>query len=626
MLVCREHQQRPQQLVVSMTSLSVSDPSDHRLIAFINECQQIWNSRYLYLTVDKTKSLQINRFISPPSDLSLSLVQHSNQSTTTRQRTSYHRRRVLPLLAYWTIACEFFASISSRIPRHLVCEMIEFIQMSNGRSLPLPLWLHERLNRESSVADVEKKIMPYGIRYRTAFAFLHFSWHQPYHRLGLALFRYTCPILHDGGPILAYQRRRRLPDRSLVTLIISRTYDHTRDLWASKWKDGSILPQRAIVTNDNGETHVIGILHQLLNIISRPRAPNLILRPLDGDTEANVAELEQSMRLASVLIPHCHYLDTPMIHTPWHSGMRLPMEIVAFQGHKELMEQLLLAGATPLSSSFMHDNEIKLRQLLRHENKLEYLPWKRMNDFEIIPTSEHTIHQGAHSRVYKAFEIAKGTRFNEFAVKIILLTPTTTIETIANEIMVVNRRLSGSVNCLLGLSANEIDVRIITPFAQGGTLEDLLPTLREVKHLIFNNNIYDSLTIDQRRIKYLHHIHPIVEGLFERLIDQYQSHKILHRDLRSSNITLDNKDVSVMTSNDVHIIDYGHATREGLSLTLNEAKQKNDPYFYGAPEVLDGSEYTFSSEMWSFGMILLSLWTCNKPFSTEVLNDSMVSS
>jgi serine/threonine protein kinase len=63
------------------------------------------------------------------------------------------------------------------------------------------------------------------------------------------------------------------------------------------------------------------------------------------------------------------------------------------------------------------------------------------------------------------------------------------------------------------------------------------------------------LTMEQQlHIKYLHHIRPIVDGLFHDLLSQYQA-KILHRDLRLSNIVL-NRGSRVTTLLDVEIIDY----------------------------------------------------------------------
>jgi hypothetical protein len=531
---------------------------------------------------------------------------HAQKAQQQQIGNGYHyRRRTLPLLALWTIALDDLRSVSvsprNPILQQLENQIINIIRISNGRPFPLPLWIFDILERSGS--EEVKKIKECDIKFRTALAFYCCEWYEPnFRRIGLALFRYTCPLFPEG-PILAYQRRRRLPEGSLIALIIFDEYGkYGRDIWNSNWKDGSILPQRAIfIDHRSGETHVIGILHQQLH-----HAATSQFRP------------EQHLQLASALIPHSRcYLNTPM-HFEKRDALKLtPMEIVTFQGRQQLMEQLLSAGAEPLS---MHPNEVKLRQLIRIF-LIDRLPYKRLNDFEIDWKSDDVIRQGQHSKVYKASPKWRDEETMEScAVKIIPLTSTTTIEKIAHEITVIDRWIG--VNELIGLEATAGHVAIITPFANGGTLEDYLPTLLIMKHDIMDNN-NENDTMHQRHIKYLHHICPIVCGLFNRLIHQHKEH-ILHRDLRLSNIVFN--DVSEIDEY-VHIIDYGHATHTDSS-RLDEDKQRSeDPYFYcvNAPEVVDGEPYTFASEMWSFGMILLSLWTCEKPFNDELLTNPLVS-
>jgi hypothetical protein len=72
-----------------------------------------------------------------------------------------------------------------------------------------------------------------------------------------------------------------------------------RDIWNTHWRDGSVLPQRASFTDTHrGDTHVIGILHHLLH------------------NTTTVHELPtKHSSLASVLIPHCGFLNTSMFFT-----------------------------------------------------------------------------------------------------------------------------------------------------------------------------------------------------------------------------------------------------------------------------------------------------------------------
>jgi hypothetical protein len=528
-------------------------------------------------------STQIWNLISVPSQLASrshddtpwkSKVQQQQQLQQNGKGRRHHR--TLPLIAQWTIACDDLRSMSGSplnpIPQQLEDQIMNIIQLSNGRSFPFPLWIWKTLRWDlSETIRMEElwKIMEYDIKFSTALIFYSCSRHIPiYRRIAAALLRYTCPFFSEGGPILAYQRGRRLPDRSLITLVALEEYND-RDVWNSKWKDGSILPQRAIsIDHRSGETHVIGILHRQLHYATTSQ-----FRP------------EQHLQLVSVLIPHCGccYLNTPMIFGQEDSLKLTPMEIVTFQGHQQLMEQLLSFGAEPLSSSNMHPNEVKLRQLLQSQSSVcNELPYKRLTDFEIDWKSDDIIRQGKHSRVYKASPkwIDKGTKYlyESCAVKIIPLTTSTTLFKVAREIMIIDRWNFIGSNQLIGLEATAEYVAMTTPFAKDGTLEDYLPTLLKQKHdIINNNNENDIFPLAQRHIKYLHHICPIVCGLFNRLIHQHKEH-ILHRDLRLSNIVLNS--VSKIYPEYVNIIDYGHATQT-YSSGLDEDKQRiEDPYFY----------------------------------------------
>jgi hypothetical protein len=96
-----------------------------------------------------------------------------------------------------------------RIPQQLENQLIKLIQMSNGRSFPLPLWIFGLLRMHGLEEEV-KKIEECDIKFRTALTFYCCSQFATiFERIGLALFRYTCPFFPEGGPILAYQRRRR---------------------------------------------------------------------------------------------------------------------------------------------------------------------------------------------------------------------------------------------------------------------------------------------------------------------------------------------------------------------------------------------------------------------------------
>lgn len=89
-----------------------------------------------------------------------------------------------------------------------------------------------------------------------------------------------------------------------------------------------------------------------------------------------------------------------------------------------------------------------------------------------------------------------------------------------------------------------------------------------------------------------------------RLIDRY---KIIHCDLKPENILLKS-----ITSTSLKVIDFGSACfYEKRMYTYIQSR------FYRAPEILLGLSYTTAIDMWSFGCILVELFTGKPIFPGE---------
>jgi hypothetical protein len=501
-----------------------------------------------------------------------------------------HRRKVLPLLAYWTIGCESLDSVES--PMNTEGDLIKMIQMSNGRRLPIPLLLLLTVMRFNPRRL--PTLMTSDNRYRTAYV-----CNQKHPRLARALFRYTCPLLSEG-PLLAHQRRRRLPDCSLITLIVNELHHEERDIWEGTWTCKQpykcSIAQKALMVHDNPTTKV-GILHRVLRMASNS--------PVDAC---------HYRQLAALLIPSSASLNVAMRPSLRDNTPRFPLEIVALDGNKKLFDLLSAAGAE-LPADTMHPNEITLRQLVRRSrtgtSRQRGLPYLRLNEFEIDWQSGDIIRQGQNSRIYKARR--KNNSFDDqtYSVKIIPVVSDCTIAKVAQEIMMIDQQHYSMMNLLVALHANGDYVSIITPFAAAGTLEDYLPTLYTVKKFIFEDTT-SRLTAVGRGKMYLCHIRRIVLGCIRRLIYNYKK-GLLHRNVRLANLVL--RGLPASEDFGVDMIDYGLATStEEISIGGTD---RNDPSFYymNAPEVTNGKGYTWVSEMWSFGMIFLSLWTCTPPFT-----------
>jgi len=84
--------------------------------------------------------------------------------------------------------------------------------------------------------------------------------------------------------------------------------------------------------------------------------------------------------------------------------------------------------------------------------------------------------------------------------------------------------------------------------------------------------------------------------------------KILHRDLKSSNVFLTN-------NNRVKLGDFGIA--KVLNKTTSKAKSFVGTPYYISPEIIEGKRYDFFSDIWSIGVILYELCTLELPFKGE---------
>ena len=81
--------------------------------------------------------------------------------------------------------------------------------------------------------------------------------------------------------------------------------------------------------------------------------------------------------------------------------------------------------------------------------------------------------------------------------------------------------------------------------------------------------------------------------------------KILHRDLKSQNVFLTSK-------NTAKLGDFGIA--KVLRHTLDKARTVVGTPYYISPEIIQNRPYSFSSDIWSLGVILYELCALKPPF------------
>lgn len=143
---------------------------------------------------------------------------------------------------------------------------------------------------------------------------------------------------------------------------------------------------------------------------------------------------------------------------------------------------------------------------------------------------------------------------------------------------------------------NADNIYLILEFLGGGNL--------------YNYAKEHSFRLDESTIK------GIVKSIAEAL-NYLHTYGIIHRDIKADNIVLE----TLLDNSDVKLVDFGLAK----ILEPNElATEAVGTLCYAAPEILLGSKYNKSVDMWSLGVLLYWLFTGSLPFSPDLQEKEIV--
>lgn len=139
-----------------------------------------------------------------------------------------------------------------------------------------------------------------------------------------------------------------------------------------------------------------------------------------------------------------------------------------------------------------------------------------------------------------------------------------------------------------GFYEDDENYYVITELMEGGELFDQI-----IKREYYSeSDAKEIITIILEALYYLH------------------SNNIIHRDIKPENVLLKEKN----NEKSLKISDFGFA----IKINTNEKiKEKCGTPEYVAPEVIEGNEYSYSCDMWSFGVICYILLCGYPPFSNK---------
>ncbi|KAM0064939.1 putative protein kinase RLK-Pelle-DLSV family [Helianthus debilis subsp. tardiflorus] len=225
------------------------------------------------------------------------------------------------------------------------------------------------------------------------------------------------------------------------------------------------------------------------------------------------------------------------------------------------------------SFRYVEDNQDSGFQLPIYDLETIYLA---CNNF----SERNKIGQGGFGSVYRG-ELSNG---QEIAVKRLVEKSTQGVEELKNEIILIAKLQHRNLVKLLGCCIEGDETMLVYEYLPNKSL---------------NNFIYDKRTRKQLTWKKRYHI---IKGIARGLLYLHQDSRlrIIHRDLKTSNILLD----SELNSK---ISDFGIARIFGTDQMQEMTKRIIGTYGYMSPEYAMTGHYSVKSDVYSFGVIVLEI-------------------
>ncbi|MEW5304214.1 MAG: hypothetical protein WDW36_006840 [Sanguina aurantia] len=154
---------------------------------------------------------------------------------------------------------------------------------------------------------------------------------------------------------------------------------------------------------------------------------------------------------------------------------------------------------------------------------------------------------------------------------------------------------------------------IVMEFCKLGTIFNMVKSARQYHEAVSDGRT--NATGNRYSVEFLHSWERRVEVAFGGAagLAYMHSHHVVHRDLTSSNLLIDQKGTSWMCK----VCDFNLSRRMPAFGSLTKSAETPNSPAWQSPEVLAGSDYNTQSDVFSFGVILWEILTLGIPWAKE---------
>ncbi|KAJ9692388.1 hypothetical protein PVL29_011444 [Vitis rotundifolia] len=378
-----------------------------------------------------------------------------------------------------------------------------------------------------------------------------------------------------------------------------------------------------------------GALHLATSVLRRGYAPN----GFTFDDDMSISDCQAKCWSECSCVAYASTNDDRTGCEIWSKEMQQLLRVEVYGEAREIyflpsnpekkynrQQELLFELGAITKSLTKYGNANKLEKNGKSSNELQLFSFQSIATATNNFSTENKLGEGGFGPVYKGILLDK----QEIAIKKLSRSSGQGLEEFKNEIVLIGKLQHNNLVRLLGCCIKGEEKILIYEYLPNKSLDFFLfgwyLTIRTqnfsciiylfwslliiLAPLIYRKFCYDACRSYKKNLLDWKKRYNIIEGIAQGLLylHKYSRLKVVHRDLKASNILLDNE-------MNPKISDFGMARIFGQNESQANTKRIVGTYGYMSPEYAMEGIFSMKSDVFSFGVILLEIVSGRKNYS-----------